>query len=189
MRKLPPRRNDRAVMPKGEDVRPTPDVPGYLITKEGLIFSDTDPPLAMAQRDYIGRKQKRRRVRLSSGGRVRDYYVAALVLEAWVGPRPEGAVAQHYDADPMNCSLENLFWGFPQTRIDPAEFVRVWQSSQSVREVAERLGKEHPTITAVAKRMRDNGVPLRAIERKTQTDDDYQALTELALSLNHEDKK
>lgn len=37
--------------------------------------------------------------------------VHQLVLEAFVGPRPDGALALHYDDDPSNCTLANLRWG------------------------------------------------------------------------------
>ncbi len=36
--------------------------------------------------------------------------VAALVLETFVGPRPEGHVAQHLNGDPNDNRLENLRW-------------------------------------------------------------------------------
>ena len=178
--KLPPRTKGRAVLPDDEDVRPIPGVLGYIISRAGSVYSDTDPPLTMGNRNHFGRKSKRRRVRLSANGRVRDYYVGALVLEAWVGMRPEGAVAQHYDGDTLNCHADNLFWGYPQTRIDPREFVSVWQSAQSVREVAERLGKEYATVVATARRLREHGVNLRTIEQRNQSDKDYKSLAQLA---------
>lgn len=34
-----------------------------------------------------------------------------LVLEAFVGPRPPGAVARHLDGNPRNNALGNLVWG------------------------------------------------------------------------------
>lgn len=36
-----------------------------------------------------------------------------LVLEAFVGPRPEGMQACHWDDNPHNNKLENLRWGTP----------------------------------------------------------------------------
>ena len=44
-RKLPPRTAGRAIMPDGEDVRPIPGVPGYVVSRAGDVYSDTDPPL------------------------------------------------------------------------------------------------------------------------------------------------
>lgn len=37
--------------------------------------------------------------------------VHQLVLEAFVGPRPEGMLALHRDGDPENNHLDNLYWG------------------------------------------------------------------------------
>ncbi len=34
-----------------------------------------------------------------------------LVLLAFVGPRPDGAISRHLDDNPANCSLDNLAWG------------------------------------------------------------------------------
>ena len=36
-----------------------------------------------------------------------------LMLETFVGPRPEGMLALHNDGDPSNNSLDNLRWGTP----------------------------------------------------------------------------
>lgn len=37
--------------------------------------------------------------------------VHVLILEAFVGPRPEGMLALHNDDDKANCCLSNLRWG------------------------------------------------------------------------------
>lgn len=41
----------------------------------------------------------------------RAYSVHCLVLEAYLGPRPEGLVARHLDGNPGNNSWTNLVWG------------------------------------------------------------------------------
>lgn len=51
------------------------------------------------------------RVSLCKEGVCRDFPIHALVLEAFVGPRPEGAVTCHWDDDPTNNQLNNLRWG------------------------------------------------------------------------------
>jgi hypothetical protein len=43
-------------------------------------------------------------------GADRNVYVAHLVLEAFVGPRPSGLVAKYADGDPANIALSNLRW-------------------------------------------------------------------------------
>lgn len=47
-------------------------------------------------------------VNLSRGGEKKALYVHELVLEAHLGPRPEGAVCCHYDGNPFNNDLANL---------------------------------------------------------------------------------
>lgn len=43
-------------------------------------------------------------------GKRLQFYVHRLVLEAFVGPCPEGAVACHWDDDKSNNHLDNLRW-------------------------------------------------------------------------------
>lgn len=50
-------------------------------------------------------------IRLSDGRRSRPFLVHHLVLEAFVGPRPEGKEGLHWDDIPANNSLTNLRWG------------------------------------------------------------------------------
>lgn len=57
----------------------------------------------------------RPRVSLSRDGQVKDAYTYHLVLEAFVGPRPEGMESLHWDDDPNNNAVDNLRWG---TRTD-----------------------------------------------------------------------
>lgn len=50
---------------------------------------------------------------LRYGGVDRSLYVHSLVLEAFVGPRPEHAVTRHLNGNPADNRLENLAWGTP----------------------------------------------------------------------------
>jgi hypothetical protein len=47
-------------------------------------------------------------------GRSRQTKVHILVLEAFVGPRPDGMVCRHLDGNPQNNRLSNLRWGTPE---------------------------------------------------------------------------
>jgi hypothetical protein len=51
-------------------------------------------------------------VSLSRGARgtTKTRLVHHLVLEAFVGPRPDGQVGCHFDDDPRNNRVENLRW-------------------------------------------------------------------------------
>lgn len=53
----------------------------------------------------------RPRVSLSRNGKTVDAYTYRLVLEAFVGPCPEGMEALHWDDDHNNNALTNLRWG------------------------------------------------------------------------------
>ncbi len=43
-------------------------------------------------------------------GKIANFYIHTLVLEAFVGPRPEGYVACHCDGNQANNTPENLRW-------------------------------------------------------------------------------
>lgn len=43
----------------------------------------------------------------------RNRYLHALVLEAFVGPKPEGMLTRHLDGNKTNNDLSNLTWGTP----------------------------------------------------------------------------
>lgn len=59
-----------------------------------------------------GRTKTRISVCLTKDSKTKMHAVSNLVLEAHVGPRPEGNVARHYpDGDIWNCALDNLSWG------------------------------------------------------------------------------
>lgn len=52
-----------------------------------------------------------RQVMLSNGGKLVARKIHRLVLESFVGPKPEGAEARHVDGNPANNRLTNLCWG------------------------------------------------------------------------------
>lgn len=56
-------------------------------------------------------------VRLSDGPRFLTRAVHRLVLEAFVGARPDGLEACHGDGDPQNNRLENLRWDTRQANV------------------------------------------------------------------------
>lgn len=54
-------------------------------------------------------------VHLRAGPRVHTVHVHVLVLEAFVGPRPDGMFGCHNDDDKRNNQLENLRWDTPSS--------------------------------------------------------------------------
>jgi hypothetical protein len=58
------------------------------------------------------------RVQLSKGRVFKKFKVHVLVLEAFVGPRPEGMLGCHNDDDGLNNDLGNLRWDTPRGNYD-----------------------------------------------------------------------
>lgn len=51
------------------------------------------------------------KVSLHKEGKVREFTIHSLVLEAFIGERPEGKIGCHSDGDKRNNKLFNLYWG------------------------------------------------------------------------------
>lgn len=57
---------------------------------------------------------------LSDHGRKRHVQIHRLVMEAFVGPRPEGLVTRHLNGNPTDNRLENLRYGTPKENAQDA---------------------------------------------------------------------
>ena len=102
------------------EYREIPGFPGYRVGNDGSVWScKKSVPLGrgLGTRIVLTDRWKllssRRtngypRVDLCHNGKHRNRHVHELVMEAFVGPRPEGAVICHYDDDPTNAHLDNL---------------------------------------------------------------------------------
>jgi len=91
--------------------RPVPGHPGYEVSDLGRVRSyrnrqghASDTPRLLSPGTVQGYKH----IKL---GRSRQTKVHILVLEAFVGPRPEGMLCRHLDGNGMNNRLSNLRWG------------------------------------------------------------------------------
>lgn len=94
-------------------------IPGY---EGAYIVSDTGIVRSVGRLDAIGRLKPARdlmpdvrpsghlRVTLCQDSKTRRFWVHRLVLEAFVGPRPEGTEGCHNDGDPSNNDATNLRW-------------------------------------------------------------------------------
>lgn len=84
------------------------------------------------------------RVHLFNGhGEKKVKKVHLLVLEAFVGPRPEGMLGLHWDDDKDNNKLDNLRWGTQAENIEDARrnmvFARSVAAKRARREARERM--------------------------------------------------
>jgi len=108
------------------EYREIPGFPGYRVGNDGSVWSRLVQESRGHQRGWITvlgdiwRKMTMRSttegyhtVVLCDGkGKQKNARVHMLVLEAFIGPRPQGMVCRHFpDPDPTNNRVENLSWG------------------------------------------------------------------------------
>lgn len=93
-----------------------PQWPGYRVCSDGSVWScrTSHGQIGSVWRSLRPRPDKDGylSVTLQWNGERRTAKVAHLVLGAFVGPRPDGAVSRHHpDPDPTNNRADNLLWG------------------------------------------------------------------------------
>jgi hypothetical protein len=91
--------------------RAVPGHPGYEVSDLGHVRSYRNRqghPSITPRVLSPGTVQGYQQIKL---GRSRQTKVHILVLEAFVGPRPEGLLCRHLDGNGMNNQLSNLRWG------------------------------------------------------------------------------
>jgi hypothetical protein len=81
----------------------------YQVSDEGKIYSLLHKRVIEPSINRGGYQN----VLLSQGGRSKRVYVHRVVLEAFVGPCPEGMQACHCNGNPTDNRLENLRWDTP----------------------------------------------------------------------------
>jgi len=101
------------------------EVPGYHVTKDGDIFSrrlkgptirlgDTWVKLNPSS-DETGRKKFTTKC---IDGQIKSFKIHRLVLQAYVGPCPEGLECCHNDGNASNNKLENLRWDTHKNNVE-----------------------------------------------------------------------
>lgn len=137
-----------------ETWRPVVDGPAYEVSSLGRVRSVATGRVLRA-RPCKGRGGHLQ-VQLGRAGGNR--YVHALVLEAFVGPRPDGAVARHLDGDPTNNRPGNLAWGTVQE--NQADTVRHGRTTRGEKNPRARLTAED---VAAIREARTRGESLKAL--------------------------
>lgn len=103
----------------GLEIRPVPSCPGYFAREDGTIWSSKSGSLKIIKNRIVNRKRKSgtadfipyATVALWVDGKAVTKSVHSLVLESFVGPRPDGMQCRHLDGNPQNNSPKNLVWG------------------------------------------------------------------------------
>lgn len=102
------------------------------------------------------------RVELGYGAGGKKFHVHRLVLEAFVGPRPEGRQCRHLDGNSLDNRLDNLAWGTmkedtddrlkhrPDYYLTPADVAKIRASRHmTARAVAAVIGCGKSTVCNV----------------------------------------
>lgn len=122
----------------------------YEVSSLGRVRRTTDGPgKARAGNILTPRQNKSGHRRVALCAPYKNFMVHRLVLEAFVGPQPEGLECCHNDSDPGNNRLENLRWDTRSAN----------QFDRPNRGVKIRgAGNGRAKITAeIARRIRDDG--------------------------------
>lgn len=179
-----PRKINSPRLPPDLEFRQVPGHSLYLVSIDGRFWTtaiDGEPAeKTLAERRSNKRTDKgaaRMRLRVTHQGRVIMLDAASLACEAWHGPRPEGAYVAFLDGEMDNLAAENLGWRMADVKISDADFVRAWQTSHSMHEVAEKCGgMSVASVYHRAKALRGNGVRLKDIVRAKSDADALNAL-------------
>jgi hypothetical protein len=112
------------------------------------------------------------RVGLSRDGQPRLFLVHRLVLEAFVGPCPEGMEACHNDGDPANSRVDNLRWDtragnfadkrqhdthnqgerHPMAKLAESQVLAIYSDQRSERKIAADYGVSRATVGRIKRR-------------------------------------
>src|SRR5690242_14784609 len=107
------------------EYRDIPGFPGYRVGSDGSVWSSwnnspTNRAITSTWRQLRPSVQKDRTagraywyLNLTRDGGAKTCRVHRLILEAFIGPCPEGMECRHLDGNPANNCLGNLCWGTP----------------------------------------------------------------------------
>lgn len=96
-----------------ENLKPIPKYDGYYADEFGRIYSyRSGNQRLLSQRIHKG--YYRVNLKNKGGNGICTEPVHKLVLEVFVGERPEGMVCRHLNGNPLDNRLLNLCWGTPK---------------------------------------------------------------------------
>jgi hypothetical protein len=114
-----------------------------------------------------GNRLPYQRVNFKNKGKLKHVLVHRLVLEAFVGPCPEGFQCLHLDNNPKNNHLNNLRWGTPKennitidrkgeshgmAKLTNVDVLLIRSSCRTQKEIAKQFNMSISTINKILKR-------------------------------------
>lgn len=159
--------------------RPITVAPGYRICDGGQVWSSRrryhDSLWRVKRPSPPDKSSGHVRIWLASGGKMGCFYVHHLVLDAFVGPCPDGMEACHNDGSPSNNFVSNLRWDThknniadqkrhgtspvgeknPQARIKEADVIEIFRlASQgfSQSRIAKACGVSQIHVSGILRR-------------------------------------
>ena len=142
---------------KETDICHIHDFPGYFIAKDGRVLSclNVKPRILRTAKVNSGYDINK----LMRDGKRRPIYVHHLLLENFVGPRPEGYRAHFKDGDKDNLHVDNLEWRPSTSRAWAERYAPEGQGALPVGLIAEVVALAHKNDTnglqRVLSRLRD----------------------------------
>jgi hypothetical protein len=166
----------------GGEYRPIGRFPGYLFGSDGTVWSCRQgerPAKITSQwrriRGTVTKGYHQAGVTEAGHRRRRNFFVHSLILEAFVGPKPEGMECCHEDRNPLNNTVGNLRWDYPAgntadkirhgtvcvgsqcgaaklTEAAAVEIRRLRSEGAMVKELAKRFGVDVRTVSRVVSR-------------------------------------
>ena len=132
-----------------EEWRPIPSFPGYNVSNRGRVMGKykilkTFP----TDKGY-------RKLTLRRDGKTHCWQVHCLVMDAFVGPRPEGMHVCHADHDKANNCLSNLRYDTPRNNVQDsvvAGKMAVKLDDQAVREIRSFAQSRYGNCARLAKK-------------------------------------
>jgi len=135
-------------------IKEIPSFPGYFIDDNANVYSNkVGFMLKMTQFD-TGGGTKYKTVIISKGGKGYLRMVHNLVLEAFVGIRPDGMLGLHKEPNTNNNSLQNLYWGTPKQ--NALDRIKDLHSPKGMKAHTSKLTDE--MVLDIRKRYGRNGV-------------------------------
>lgn len=145
------------------EVKEVDGFPDYYVLEDGRVLGKRGQFLK-----YDVNSCGYRRVTFSHKGASSRKFVHHIVAEAFLGPRPPGAVVNHVDGDRKNNRASNLEWvtpsenvkdGYSRGRHNPNryDFLTVmaikalYQEGWSIKKISSYLGRDRNTVAKYAK--------------------------------------